>query len=291
MLGGTAQALSPGNCIDYPSFCFTRSQSGNSTIIATAAIPAGAYPPATFFPPITAGEMSMRTSGTGTLTADLYAGMLMTIDLTGSGGLSANGALIISMLCNMIGSGTLTANIVGLSNMTLALTGSGSLTANMSGFAEMVAALSGSGSLSTNIGAIGNMSVDMVVTGTGLSTANVGQAVWEYLAALSTDPNTMGGKLNAAGGAADPWGTLLPGAYTTGMAGKIIGDFLDRSVSDGSTQTSIDALQILIDELHKVQGLNASFPATTTPSNLTVDTINIDITGDGISSTTFTRND
>lgn len=41
----------------------------------------------------------------------------------------------------------------------------------------------------------------------------------------------MGVEMNNAGGAGDPWTTLLPGSYGAGTAGKIVGDNLDAKVS------------------------------------------------------------
>jgi hypothetical protein len=44
------------------------------------------------------------------------------------------------------------------------------------------------------------------------------------------------------GGAADPWLTLLPGAYGAGTAGKILGTNLDVAVSTRATQASVDGV-------------------------------------------------
>jgi hypothetical protein len=149
--------------------------------------------------PLDGGSMLMDGSGSGTMTADLYPTRAMEIDFTGSGDLEANAGLVISMLLNMIGSGTLTAGIVGNLNMTADFTGSGDLDANLSGLGNMIADLDGSGDLDAVIAAYGDMTVDIVVTGTGLSTANVGQAVWAAIAALNNEPGSMGEKLNLAG--------------------------------------------------------------------------------------------
>ena len=51
-------------------------------------------------------------------------------------------------------------------------------------------------------------------------------AVWdEDIVAAHTTADTAGAKLAAAGGAADPWATGLPGAYGAGTAGEILGDW------------------------------------------------------------------
>ena len=47
--------------------------------------------------------------------------------------------------------------------------------------------------------------------------------------------------------------------------------------------------KLKIDELYKVGGLDISNPATTTQDEIIVGDIKIDITGDGETTTTFTR--
>ncbi len=215
----------------------------------------------------------MRATGDGDLTADLVPTINGQIDFTGSGTLSAEAALVISMFCDMVGSGTLTANITGLLNMSIDMEGSGDLNAAMSAFANMIVALEGSGDLDATISAYGNMSIDIVVTGTGLSTANVGQAVWESIVSqFSANPDSAAAKLLSAGSAGDPWSTSLPAAYTGTQAGAIM-----------------DRIQLLVDELHKLNRLDLANPLTVTPDSMDVGGIHIDITGDGETSSTFTR--
>ena len=43
--------------------------------------------------------------------------------------------------------------------------------------------------------------------------------------------NSLGAAVNAAASAGDPWSILLPGAYTGGTAGNIIGSFVDTPIS------------------------------------------------------------
>jgi hypothetical protein len=58
----------------------------------------------------------------------------------------------------------------------------------------------------------------------GLTTAGIANAVWNAVAASLNASGTMGELMNAAGAAADPWLTELPGAYASGTAGDIIGN-------------------------------------------------------------------
>jgi hypothetical protein len=220
------------------------------------------------------GYGTIALTGTGTLSATASLFLNMIAAMTGSGSLSADAALVVSMLASLTGSGTVSAGITGQKGMTASMTGTGTLAGNMTAFANMIAELIGEGVLSAGISATAEMSVDLIVTGTGLTTSNVGAAVWSALASLNNEPLTMGNKLNNAASAGDPWSTELPGSYAGTEAGAILAQ-----------------IQTLIDELHKVQGLDAANPATTTTTNVTAGTINVDITGDGVTSTTFTRND
>jgi len=72
--------------------------------------------------------------------------------------------------------------------------------------------------------------------------AAVADQVWEEAIA---DHSGTGGStaeaLAAAGGAGDPWITALPGAYTSGQAGKILGDNLNDTISSRMATTHINA--------------------------------------------------
>lgn len=51
---------------------------------------------------------------------------------------------------------------------------------------------------------------------------------------------TTGKALTDAASAGDPWSTALPGAYSTGQAGKIIGDNINATITSRASQTSVD---------------------------------------------------
>ncbi len=51
-------------------------------------------------------------------------------------------------------------------------------------------------------------------------------AIWDGTISGHTTSGTFGGALNAAGSAGDPWTTTLPGAYSAGTAGHILGTAL-----------------------------------------------------------------
>lgn len=66
----------------------------------------------------------------------------------------------------------------------------------------------------------------------------IADAVWEEaLADHSGTSGSTAAALAAAGSSGDPWSTLLPGSYTSGQAGKIVGDALDAKLSDITGKT------------------------------------------------------
>lgn len=183
--------------------------------------PIGNLPPASWMLPQKAGAMSMRTVGAGSISADLIPSRAMSIDLTGFGDLEATAGLVISMACAMSGSGSLTASIVGFLNMSVDFDGAGDLDASMSGIASMAVDMLGQGDLDATIAAYGNMEIDIVVTGTGLSTANVGDAVWRYLIG-GTEAQSL---LSTAGSGGVDYDTLwasMPTALKESLAAYVL---------------------------------------------------------------------
>lgn len=73
------------------------------------------------------------------------------------------------------------------------------------------------------------------LTAAALTAAGIADAVWDETLSDHITPTTKAGYyLSAAGAAADPWNTALPGAYTAGKAGYIIGTYLDTTLSSVS---------------------------------------------------------
>lgn len=203
------------------------------------------------------GNVVFNATGSGTLTgaASLFYNML--VAMTGSGTLSADASLLVSMLCDMTGSNTMSMNITGQLHPTCSMTGTGTLDGNMTAFANMLVDLLGSGTLTESLTAIANMSIDIVVTGTGLTTANVGSAVWSAIASQNDEAGTMGEIMNNMGAVSDPWSTLLPGSYTTGQAGYVLGNLLSNipdSVWDElkTTHTTSDSYGKLVSDIEKL---------------------------------------
>lgn len=81
----------------------------------------------------------------------------------------------------------------------------------------------------------------------GLSESQVRAAVWDAPIASYLDSGSTGEALNAAGGAGDPWVTALPGSYSSGQAGYILGTNLNATVSSRATQASVDTIDDFLD--------------------------------------------
>jgi hypothetical protein len=76
------------------------------------------------------------------------------------------------------------------------------------------------------------------------SAATVADAVWDEALASHLGLGSTGAALNNAGGAGtDPWNTALPGAYTSGKAGYILGTFLDQKISLTNASPGAGAIQ------------------------------------------------
>ncbi len=84
--------------------------------------------------------------------------------------------------------------------------------------------------------------------GSAPSAADIADAVWEEdLTDHSSTAGSVAEALAAAGSAGDPWATALPGAYSSGTAGKIIGDNINATISSRATQTSVDTIDDFLD--------------------------------------------
>jgi cell division protein ZapA (FtsZ GTPase activity inhibitor) len=91
--------------------------------------------------------------------------------------------------------------------------------------------------------------------------ADVADAVWdEPIASHAAVSGSTAEALNAAGASGDPWVTALPGAYTAGQAGYLLGTNLDATVSSrasaadlatvaGYVDTEVAAIKAVTDKL------------------------------------------
>lgn len=68
----------------------------------------------------------------------------------------------------------------------------------------------------------------------------VADAVWNEAIADHLTGGTTGAALNAAGSAGDPWATLIPGSYTAGQAGYILGTNINATIGSRSSHSAAD---------------------------------------------------
>lgn len=87
------------------------------------------------------------------------------------------------------------------------------------------------------------------VTASPPSAASIADAVWDEAIAGHLGAGSTGEALNAAGAAGDPWTTTLPGAYGAGSAGYIIGTNVNATVSSRASQTSVDTIDGIADNI------------------------------------------
>lgn len=213
-------------------------------------LPSGNRHPNVWMMPQKAGALAARNSltGTGTVSdADVWAVKLAQAAITGSGDLTATGGLIVQLVAAVSGSGTISAaDIKAFLQLSAALSGSGVAAGTATGLGALIAALTGSSSLSPTLTGTGAMAADLVVTGTGLTTANVGEAVWSAIASSNNTTGTMGEKLNDAGSASNPWTEVIESGYTAAEILKLLAAVAqgDASGLEGSSPVfkSIDGL-------------------------------------------------
>jgi hypothetical protein len=85
-------------------------------------------------------------------------------------------------------------------------------------------------------------------------------AVWDEAIAGHAGAGSTGEALSAAGAAGDPWITALPGSYTAGQAGYIVGTNVNATVSSRATQTSADSIKSVTDILNGMIETGAGSP-------------------------------
>jgi hypothetical protein len=87
-----------------------------------------------------------------------------------------------------------------------------------------------------------NVHDDLATLSGGLATAaEISDTVWDETASDHTTTNTMGKKLNDAGGAADPWATAIPGSYGSGTAGERMGRIPNAAAGGAGGLPTVDS--------------------------------------------------
>lgn len=78
------------------------------------------------------------------------------------------------------------------------------------------------------------------------SSADIADAVWDEQLSGHSIAGSTGQKLStvsSSGSAGDSWATLIPGEYTEGTAGKIVGDYLNAAITSRSSHSATDVRQ------------------------------------------------
>lgn len=171
-------------------------------------------------------------AGTGDITGTAKSTLAATASLSGSGDLSAQIAGALNAVASILASGDLTNVVSGAGNLTAAFGGTSTTSAAIRALAHLAITLAGTSTTTGSMPSKAWMSASISVTGELLNTSNVAAAVWNALSATFNTAGTMGSKLNSASAAGDPWTAELPGSYTAGQAGNIVGNNLDASSAD-----------------------------------------------------------
>lgn len=91
--------------------------------------------------------------------------------------------------------------------------------------------------------------LEQAPTGGGETLDAIADAVWDEVLSGHSDSGSTGEALANASSAGDPWATALPGAYSSGTAGNIIGNNLNATVSSRASQTSVDTVDGIVDNI------------------------------------------
>lgn len=114
--------------------------------------------------------------------------------------------------------------------MATTISGEGTLTPNAEVGKTMSVTISGEGSISGDARVAVSMAVNMDA-GARPSAFDIMQEVWQAKAVGFPDPTTMGGKVNAAGTAGDPWSADISG-YPPGTAGYALYSLDPQQLAD-----------------------------------------------------------
>lgn len=165
---------------------------------------------------------------TSTITADAIATLPASANLAQTSALTADiiGAIVAASTIN--NTSAVLSDVVGIWNLGVTLNQTSTLTADLRAIADMVAYITGSNTLTgSNTGTIGSM--DCTISNVSvLSPENLAAAVWNSLAISFNNAGSMGEIMNNMGSVADPWSTTIPGSYTSGQAGYVLGNLLSN---------------------------------------------------------------
>lgn len=216
-------------------------------------------------------------NGQGDLNSDIAGAIQVVANLTASGDIQGAIKATVGLISNLTGTSDLTSVILGNWSMISNLVGNSTLTSVILAKAFMGMNFISANSLTLNNGAVvGSLSAD-ISSLSELSPESLASAVWKALAAQYGDIGTMG----------EMYAKIIE--ISQSGAGSLTTEAIRIEMDTNSSKLA--ELQTKTDELHKVAGLNETYPATTTQNEITVGGIKIDISGNGETITTLTRND
>lgn len=187
----------------------------------------------------------------------------------GTGYNLGNGAIVAASVSGDVG-GSVLGNVNGsVGSVSVGVTISGSIT-TLDGLDSALTSAHGSGSWATATGFSTHSAADVWAVGTreltsgaapsvsdiwshgtrtltadpGDSAATIADAVWDELLSGHTTAGSAGKALSDAGAAGDPWATSLPGAYSAGSAGYIVGTNLNATVGSRSSHSAADVWSV-----------------------------------------------
>lgn len=214
---------------DWRKFSLQDESGGTGAVYKFAAKPYGYYPPGAWGLPTTGGALAAhnRIEGAGALAdSNLAGGRNGEAALSGAGDIdNADLALIVSAVAALSGTGALSGDILGVLQAAAALAGEGDVTAALGALAGLATTLTGTGAVVSAITATGSMASEITVTGTGLTTANVGAAVWAKVIETGFSAEQLLQLIAAATAG------KVSGAATTTITIRNVGDSTDRIVA------------------------------------------------------------
>jgi hypothetical protein len=140
--------------------------------------------------------------------------------------------------------------------------GAPTTTQNLSGTtistSQVVASVSGAVGSVTGAVTVGTNNDKTGYALTAGERTSIATTIWNTLTSALTTVGSIGkllvdnidakiSSITGGGGGGDPWLTPLPGSYTSGTAGNILGNRLDVAVSTRATQASVDTLATYVD--------------------------------------------
>lgn len=226
------------------------------------------------------GASVLLSSGTGTGQLDFTSGVVKANVTQNAGSAITSAAGIQEVKVASLATGAITAASIAAdaitdakvaSDVTIAsVTGAvGSVTGNVGGnVTGSVGSVAPGGIASTSFAAGAITAAAIAADAIGASelaadaVSEIAGAVWDVTLASHLTGGTTGNALNAAGAAGDPWSTALPGAYSAGSAGYIIGTNVNAQASSLATAANLAVVAGYLDtEIAAIKAKTDNLPS------------------------------